>query len=81
MAEKLAGLVQPNLQRYNDRFDSGKQMASLLEKLDGRGNSLGAQVLGEKLEGYKHGVGKTEIAPSAHDYFDFAAKLRKDLLK
>lgn len=80
MAEKLAGLVEPNLQRYNDRFDSGQQMARRLEAIDGRGNSLEAHVLGEKLDALKHGV-SVEITPSAHQYFDLAAKLRKDLLK
>jgi len=54
-------------------------MASKLESLDGRGNSLGAMVLGEKLEGLKHGVVKTEIVSQANTYFNLADKLRKGL--
>jgi len=55
-------------------------MAGALEQLDGRGNSVSAKLLGYTLEGLKHGVQHTEILPSSpNDYFDLAAKLRKDL--
>lgn len=82
LVQKLAGAQEAaNLQRYNERFDSFRQMASALERLDGRGNSpeMAAQV--EKLvhpnqpfvvEGPQWGGIK------ADDYFGIAAKLRKD---
>jgi len=55
-------------------------MAGTLEQLDGRGNSVSAKLLGLTLDHkLKHGVAPVEIAPTAHDYFDLAAKLRKDL--
>jgi len=74
--------AQSDLVHFNDRHDSFKQMAGALEQLDGRGNSLSAKLLGLTIDHkLKHGVQPTEIAPSAHDYFDLAAKLRKGLLK
>lgn len=54
-------------------------MAGTLEQLDGRGNSVSAKLLGYTLEGLKHGLQSIEITPTAHDYFDLAAKLRKGL--
>jgi len=71
--------AQQDLGRFNERHDSFKQMAGTLEQLDGRGNSLSAKLLGLTLDHkLKHGVQPTEIAPTAHDYFDLVKQLRKD---